>query len=165
MPDLWSAEVCPLGRLTLHLQAGYGQGEVLVTPVQIAHLVAAIADGGRIPNTHFVNDRQQPTQPQPELLSAESVAILGKAMRLVVKAGTGSKAMSAPAPSAGKTGTAEVTGAQSHAWFAGFVPADTVAARRIAFTVFIENGQYGGSVAAPVAADVVAARARTAAPH
>jgi cell division protein FtsI/penicillin-binding protein 2 len=138
------------------LQAGYGQGEVLVSPLQIARLVAAIANGGIVPNIHFVTGRQEPSRQQPQFLSTESAAILGEAMRLVVTTGTGSKAMAAPQPIAGKTGTAEVTGAQSHAWFAGFVPADT-AARRIAFTVFIENGQYGGSVAAPVAADVVAA--------
>ena len=142
-------------------QAGYGQGEVLVTPVQIARLVAAIADGGRIPNVHFVNDLQQPTQTQPDFLSPESAAIVARAMRLVVTDGTGAKAMMSSLPIAGKTGTAEVKGAQSHAWFAGFAPSEPTSRPRVAFAVLVENGQYGGSVAAPVAVDVMAAVAES----
>jgi peptidoglycan glycosyltransferase len=62
-------------------------------------------------------------------------------------------------PIAGKTGTAEVDDARAHAWFVGFAPYGP--APRIAFAVIVENGGYGGRVAAPLAGDVVsAARAR-----
>jgi peptidoglycan glycosyltransferase len=138
-------------------QAGYGQGEVLVSPLQIARVAAAIADGGKIPNVHLMDDGQQPSPPNSQFLSAESAAILGKAMRLAVTDGTGAKAMMSPVPIAGKTGTAEVKGQQSHAWFAGFAPYEPTSGPRIAFAIFVENGQYGGSVAAPIAADIVTA--------
>jgi peptidoglycan glycosyltransferase len=62
---------------------------------------------------------------------------------------------------AGKTGTAELATAPSHAWFIGFAPyADTPPAageHRIAFAVLAENGHYGGTAAAPIAGDVVEA--------
>jgi peptidoglycan glycosyltransferase len=56
---------------------------------------------------------------------------------------------------AGKTGTAEVTGARSHAWFVGFAPASQKEGRRIAFAVLIENGGYGGAAAVPLAGEIV----------
>ena len=57
---------------------------------------------------------------------------------------------------AGKTGTAELAKGASHAWFIGFAPYDSPG-RRIAFAVLVENGQYGGTAAAPIAGDIVAA--------
>jgi peptidoglycan glycosyltransferase len=60
-------------------------------------------------------------------------------------------------PIAGKTGTAEVEGAASHAWFAGFAPHGRTTGRRIAFAVLVENGGYGGRTAAPLAAEIVRA--------
>jgi len=136
--------------------AGTG-GVCRVSPLQSMRVAAMIANGGKIPNVHFVNGNQQPSPPQPQFLSPESAAVLGNAMRLAVTDGTAVKAMMSPVPIAGKTGTAEVKGAQSHAWFAGFAPADATPGRRIAFAVFVENGQYGGAVAAPIASDLVAA--------
>jgi peptidoglycan glycosyltransferase len=62
-------------------------------------------------------------------------------------------------PIAGKTGTAELANAPSHAWFIGFAPYGT-AARRIAFSILIENGQYGGTYPAAAAPGVVAAAGR-----
>jgi peptidoglycan glycosyltransferase len=140
-------------------QAGYGQGEVLATPLQIARIAAAIANGGKIPNVHFVNGDQNESRPLAQLLTPQSAAVLSQAMRLVVTDGTGLKALNSSMPIAGKTGTAEVRGEASHAWFAGFAPADSTSGRRIAFAVFVENGQYGGAVAAPIAPDLVAAAA------
>ena len=140
-------------------QAGYGQGEVLVSPLQIARVAAAIANGGKIPNVHFVNGDQDESRPLVQLLTPQSAAVLSQAMRLVVTDGTGQKALISYMPIAGKTGTAEVGGEVSHAWFAGFAPADSTPGRRIAFAVFVESGQYGGSVASPIAPDLVAAAA------
>jgi peptidoglycan glycosyltransferase len=57
-------------------------------------------------------------------------------------------------PVAGKTGTAEVASGDSHAWFAGFAPADDP---QVAVVVIVENGGSGGSVAAPIAKQVMAA--------
>jgi peptidoglycan glycosyltransferase len=57
---------------------------------------------------------------------------------------------------AGKTGTAQVDNIRSHAWFVGFAPY-TRARRQLAFAVIVENGGYGGRVAAPLAGEIVSA--------
>ena len=64
-----------------------------------------------------------------------------------------------PVQIAGKTGTAELAKGASHAWFIGFAPYDSPG-RRIAFAVLVENGQYGGTAAAPIAGEIVAAAAQ-----
>jgi len=60
---------------------------------------------------------------------------------------------------AGKTGTAEVTGAPSHGWFVGYAPYGP-AKKRIAFAIVVEHGGYGGRSAAPVAGEIVTAAAQ-----
>jgi cell division protein FtsI/penicillin-binding protein 2 len=64
-----------------------------------------------------------------------------------------------PGRIAGKTGTAQLDGQPSHAWFVGFAPFGP-AARRIAFAVVIENAGYGGGSAAPAAGEIVDAASR-----
>jgi len=87
--------------------------------------------------------------------------LLAKDMRGVVTSGTGRRLASIKPAIAGKTGTAELAGAASHAWFIGFAPyAESPQAQpgqRIAFAVLAENGRYGGTAAAPVAGDLVVA--------
>jgi peptidoglycan glycosyltransferase len=78
----------------------------------------------------------------------------------VVTSGTGRILSTIQPAIAGKTGTAELATAPSHAWFIGFAPyADQLAAgsRRIAFSMLAENGHYGGAAAAPMAGDLVVA--------
>jgi peptidoglycan glycosyltransferase len=75
-------------------------------------------------------------------------------MREAVTAGTGRALANHPVAIAGKTGTAEVDGAASHAWFVGFAPY-TGARRQIAFATIVENAGYGGRSAAPLAGDIV----------
>jgi cell division protein FtsI/penicillin-binding protein 2 len=86
---------------------------------------------------------------------------LGGFMRGVITGGTGRSLEKSAVPIAGKTGTAELAGAQSHAWFIGYAPygapSGPAEGRRIAFAVLVENGQYGGTAAAPIAGDLVAA--------
>jgi cell division protein FtsI/penicillin-binding protein 2 len=79
-------------------------------------------------------------------------------MRDAVLTGTGRSLRSHPWRIAGKTGTAEVIGALSHAWFTGFAPYGQ-AGKKIAFAVIIENAGYGGLAAAPVAGEIVTAAA------
>jgi peptidoglycan glycosyltransferase len=101
---------------------------------------------------------RRPAEPQNTslLLPPEAAERLARYMRDVVLEGTGRSLRGHPGRIAGKTGTAEVTGAASHAWFVGFAPHGP-ATRRIAFAVIIENAGYGGEAAAPVAGDIVSA--------
>ena len=76
-------------------------------------------------------------------------------MRGVVMNGTGRILAAIQPPIAGKTGTAELATAPSHAWFIGFAP--YTPGRRIAFSILAENGHYGGTAAAPMAGDITKA--------
>ena len=89
-------------------------------------------------------------------MTPEAASLLAQYMRDAVVSGTGRSLSTNPWKIAGKTGTAEVAGSPSHAWFVGFAPygQDT---RRIAFAVIIENAGYGGLAAAPVAGEIVTA--------
>ena len=98
-----------------------------------------------------------PDRPKPFLPEA-SARVLAADMRAVVTAGTGRSLSGHAVPIAGKTGTAEIDDAPSHAWFVGFAPAGA-ATRRIAFAVILENAGYGGASAASVAGQVVSAAA------
>jgi penicillin-binding protein A len=87
-------------------------------------------------------------------MNAATAAIMKTFMIQVVKSGTGTAAAISGVQVAGKTGTAEVADGDSHAWFAGFAPADDP---QIAVVVIVENAGSGGSVAAPIAKKVMAA--------
>jgi peptidoglycan glycosyltransferase len=136
--------------------AGYGQGEVLTTPLRLARVAAAIASDGLIREPSIVRDGAA-SEPKP-FLPAASARLLAGYMREAVTSGTGRSLRSHALPIAGKTGTAQVDGAASHSWFVGFAPARP-AARRIAFAVILENAGYGGAGAATVAGQVVTAAA------
>ncbi len=60
---------------------------------------------------------------------------------------------------AGKTGTAQLDQGMPHAWFAGFAPYDGDRSKSIAFAVVVEHGGYGGTIAAPIAREIVEAAA------
>ncbi len=140
-------------------QSSYGQGQVVASPFQMARVAATVAAGGQMPQGHWIADESNDRTAAPQAVVAPDVAAtLARYMREVVTQGTGRRAAGAPVPVAGKTGTAELAAAPSHAWFIGFAPYQ--GAKRIAFAVLIENGQYGGTYAAPAAAALVAA-ART----
>jgi cell division protein FtsW (lipid II flippase) len=137
-------------------QIGYGQGDVLVAPTKMAQIAAAIATGGRIVDLQI--------EPEPRdrrsgaWLAPSTARLLASYMRDVVLTGTGHALRDHAVPIAGKTGTAELTGADSHAWFVGFAPY-APAPRHLAFAVLIENAGYGGAAAAPAAGEIVTAAA------
>jgi cell division protein FtsW (lipid II flippase) len=150
-------------------QAGYGQGDVVATPLRMARVAAAIASQGVLRETRI---EKSPLSPQASarqgaaaratsthvLVSRDAAATLGRYLRDAVLNGTGRSLRGHPWRIAGKTGTAEVHGAQSHAWFVGYAPYGQ-AERRIAFAVLIENAGYGGRAAAPAAGEIVTAAA------
>ncbi|MBL8173579.1 MAG: FtsW/RodA/SpoVE family cell cycle protein [Bryobacterales bacterium] len=132
-------------------QAAYGQAEVVATPFQMARVAATIANNGEMPYGRWILDESNPRKEAPRrVLSEELAAEIGKAMRGVVTQGTGRAANAAGLAMHGKTGTAEIAKKPSHAWFIGYEG-------KTAFAVIVENGQYGGRAAAPIAAEVMAA--------
>jgi cell division protein FtsW (lipid II flippase) len=148
--------------------AAYGQGQVLATPFKMARVAATLAADGAMPQGRWIIDETNRRNDAPRpVLAAPLARTLAGVMRRVVIEGTGRSLKSVEPPMAGKTGTAEVQDARSHAWFVGFapfggaVPTDGAPGAepftRISFAVLVEHGGYGGSVAAPIAGQIVTA--------
>jgi penicillin-binding protein 2 len=134
------------------ITASIGQGAVLVTPLQMARAVAAVANGGWLVTPHLVE-----RQPQRQWIGFDptNLAVVRGGLRQAVQMGT-AKALSDPSlpAAAGKTGTAEDPPRPVHAWFGGYAPAERPTLVVIAFG---ENSSgYGGTVAAPMARTVMA---------
>jgi len=136
-------------------QSSYGQGQVVASPFQMARVAATVANGGSMPQGRWITDETNTrTTEAKAVLTADTAQTLAKFMREVVTVGTGRSAGKAGVAMAGKTGTAELADAPSHAWFIGYAPYGA-GARKIAFSVLVENGVYGGANAAPAAAEIV----------
>jgi len=139
------------------LQLSVGQGALLVTPLQMARMFAAIANGGFLvqPRVTLPN-RDHDTVAEPQKipgLSAETLSVLQHGLERVVQDpdGNGRAARIEWMTMAGQTGTAEVKNKPAHAWFAGYAPARQP---RVAFAVVLEHGG-NGSASAEVARDFV----------
>ena len=151
-----SAAVASRVRQTLP-QIGYGQGDVVVTPLRMARVAAAVASNGVLRDTRCAQDEAASAANQ--FLNGDAARVLAGYMRDVVLSGTGRVLRNHPARIAGKTGTAQLDGRRSHGWFVGFAPFGP-ATRRIAFAVVIENAGYGGGSAAPAAGEIADAASR-----
>ena len=136
--------------------AGYGQGDVVASPLRMAGVVAALASNGELRDVRVITKPIAGPLPGVRWISAEGAAKLRGYMREVVTMGTGQTLAGHSVAIAGKTGTAQVDDAGSHAWFVGFAPYAR-GRRQIAFAVVVENAGYGGHVAAPLAGDIVSA--------
>ncbi len=142
-----------------------GQERLAVTPLQMAMVTAAVANGGKLIKPQIwsrvidpdgrVIDRLDPSE-YSEPVSAETAAELTTAMEGVVSEGTGTNAAIPGVAVAGKTGTAETPGNEAcgggvdenQAWFIGFAPADDP---EIAIAATVEcTEQFGNDVAAPI---------------
>ena len=122
-----------------------GQGYMLMTPIQIARVYAAIANGGKMVIPHL-NSKNYKT-PENIGLNPEKLAIVQKGLDYVVSRGTGSRAGRFGIRVAGKTGTAQNSHGDDHALFAGYAPVDNP--KYVAVAV-VEGGKHGSSVAAPL---------------
>jgi peptidoglycan glycosyltransferase len=138
-------------------QVGYGQAQVVTSPLRIASVAAAIADNGVL-RAPYVDQSESTGSRSESILDPAAARQLAGYMREVVTSGTGRSLSGHPAQIAGKTGTAEVAGRPSHAWFTGTAPYGA-ARKRIAFAVVIEHAGYGGASAAPAAGEIVSAAA------
>jgi penicillin-binding protein A len=141
-------------------QMGFGQGALLMTPLQMALIDATIANAGNEPRPYIVRQIVRDGTPASiseyatlaNPVSPEVAANITKMMIAVVQRGTGTPAALPHVTVAGKTGTATNPLGRSHAWFVCFAPADHP---RVAVAVVVENVGYGGTYAAPIARDVL----------
>jgi cell division protein FtsI/penicillin-binding protein 2 len=123
----------------------------------MARVAATIANDGKMPQGRWVIDASNPrADPPTDVLDPVHAAQLAGYMRAVVTSGTARVLQGSATPIAGKTGTAELEHKPSHAWFIGFAPYGG-SGKKIAFAVLVENGEYGGKTAAPIAGEVVQA--------
>jgi penicillin-binding protein A len=147
---------------------GGAEGQIQTTPIQMALVAAAVANEGRLMRPQLtdsivrkdgrVAERIQPDL-QSQVMKPETSEQLAAMMSRVVEEGTGTAAALSGIQVAGKTGTAEVGSfAQfTQPWFIAFAPVEDP---RIAIAVTVEqqpSGSQGGTVAAPIAADVMEA--------
>jgi len=141
-------------------QAAYGQGDVVASPLRMARVAAALANGGVLTDPRVEARPDLPVK-RERLLSPQAAATLARDMRDSVLEGTGRGLRQHPMRIAGKTGTAEVAGEPSHSWFVGFAPYDagSPTTRRVAFAVLVEHAGYGGREAAAAAGQIVTAAA------
>ncbi|MDR7486201.1 MAG: penicillin-binding protein 2 [Armatimonadota bacterium] len=141
------------------LNMSIGQGYVLVTPLQVARMVSAVATGDRLVRPRLVRRVLGPDgveqqafdprdEPIPLAIPPEALRALREGLLAVVEGGTGRAAAVPGLSVAGKTGSAENPRGIPHAWFAGYAPADRPS---LVVVVFVEHGRRGGEAAAPIA--------------
>jgi peptidoglycan glycosyltransferase len=143
-------------------QMGFGQGALLVTPLQMALLTSTVANAGTEPRPFIVRQVLRNGVPASvsstgslaDPVSPQAAANVTTMMIAVVKRGTGTPAELPHVTVAGKTGTATNPLGRSHAWFVAFAPAERP---RVAVAVVVENVGYGATYAAPIARDVLRA--------
>ena len=128
------------------ITSAIGQGAVTVTPIQMARLYGAVANGGTLVTPHLV-ERSMPRRWLA--LKPETLRVLREGLRMVVTEGTGRVLNDPTLPAvAGKTGTGEDPPRPDHVWFGGYAPAGRP---DLVIVAFGENsGGFGGTVAAPM---------------
>jgi len=144
-------------------QTGFGQGQLLASPLQMAMIAATVANDGREMTPYLVSAVRRPdggiaTRTAPKVwrtpIRAETAAQMRTIMETSVASGYANTAAIPGVKSGGKTGTAEVTGAAPHAWYIGYAPGKNTT---YAIAVLVENGGEGSTVAAPIAKTVLQA--------
>jgi penicillin-binding protein 2 len=141
-----------------------GQGDTLVTPLQVAAYTVVFANGGTLyrpyildivvnPETKKNIQQTAPTILRKGFVRDETLLVVREGMRMVVTTGTARILQAVPVAIAGKTGTAE-TGIknQEHAWFTGFAPYENP---ELVITVLVEHGGEGSLISAPIAKEIL----------
>ncbi len=140
-----------------------GQGDVIVTPLQVANYTAAIANGGTLYQPHLVSkildtNNQVVKEVAPQIIRSNfidsaNLQIVREGMRQTITAGSARSLSIVPVPVAGKTGTAQWSSTKgNHAWFIGFAPYEKP---ELVITVLVEEGVEGSTIAAPIARDIL----------
>jgi penicillin-binding protein A len=144
--------------------AAFGQAEVVVTPLLMSMMSAAIANGGRMPQPYLVQEVRSPDgtvihraegRTLRTVMSADSARAMNRLMVASVQDGYARTAQIPGVSLGGKTGSAETApGERTHSWFIGYAPADDP---RIAVAVIMENKGSGTEFAAPAGRSIMAA--------
>ena len=139
------------------LNTAVGQGYTLTTPLQVARMLAAVANGGRLVTPHIAIEITTPQgqsvrriAPSPAgavRVSAQTMAILHAGLAAVVTHGTAASIQIPGLSVAGKTGTAENPHGKPHAWFGGYAPVDSP---RLVVVALVENVGFGAEFAGPI---------------
>ncbi len=143
VPDLESSDQYGLAQMSI------GQGELVTTPLHLALIAAAVANGGLAMEPHLAAN--EAPRALARFLPGPSAARLTEMMRRVVTEGTGRAINTKQLAIAGKTGTAENPHGEAHSWFIGFAPAERPT---LALAVLVEGGGWGSRAAAPIARDL-----------
>ena len=141
------------GREEDAMMLAIGQSHLMVTPLQAAVMMAAIANGGNRVTPHLRRGNDKP--PTPLGISAETLQEIRKGLYEVTHAsgGTAHNTRLKDFKAVGKTSSAQAEkGKESHAWFVGYAPYD---APKYVVAVFMKNAGHGGQMAAPPAAQIL----------
>jgi penicillin-binding protein 2 len=151
-----------------NINLAVGQGDVQVTPLQLAVAYSALANGGTIVRPHLglnVENSQgtvlQKIDPPPSRHIAinpfyRATILAGLRAAASQPGGTSADVFSTfPEPVYGKTGTAQYNGQQDYSWYACFVPASATNSKPIVVVVTVEQGGFGAVAAAPVARQIL----------
>ncbi len=140
-----------------------GQGDLLVTPLQLVNYISTIANGGNLMTPHYVSKivdvkgktiKDQSKQiKKKQIISQNVVDVVREGMRQTVTSGTARSLSTMSVPIAGKTGTAQFENNTSlHSWFVSFAPFDNP---KIAMAILFEGGGEGHEVALPATKDIL----------
>ena len=140
-----------------------GQGDLLVTPLQMLRATATIANGGKLLEPTLVQKITDPSGnvikelannvENPQVADPNIIRIVQEGMRMAVTQGSARPMGDLPVPVAGKTGTAQFfSNAKTHAWFECYAPYDDP---QIALIVMVEGGGGGNEIALPVAKNIL----------
>ncbi len=140
-----------------------GQGDLMVTPLQMASAIAAVANNGTLWQPRIVKDISSPdgdilsksksSSIRNSFIDPENLKVVREGMRQAVHEGSAHLLSALPFETAGKTGTAQfgVNNAKSNAWFVGFAPYENP---RIAVAIVVDGAGEGSSAAVPIAKDI-----------
>ncbi|MDY6939116.1 MAG: penicillin-binding protein 2 [Cyanobacteriota bacterium] len=128
-----------------------GQGLVLTTPLELAVMVATVANGGMRVKPHLLASQTDTEETKPEStgIAPETLEVIREGLTAVVESGTGRTLNDGLIPlTAGKTGTVEVVGQEDNSMYVAYGPAENP---EIAIAVIVEEGGYGSKAALPIA--------------
>ena len=138
-----------------------GQGSLLVTPLQVAVGYSALANGGKLIKPILVkkavgSDKaalfENPTKViRDNFISEKNLEIVRKGLRETVLSGTAQRLQTLPVAVAGKTGTAQTGGEETHAWFSSFAPYEDPS---IVLIILVEKGGQGSQSAVAAAEEI-----------